>query len=148
MTVNATAAAYVASAAPRPLRCTPVARAMTASLCRVPSPGGSSSDAPMVLRSGDFGRFFCHVPRSMSPVGLVCLFRHVDDRSAPYRGRVPTPSAPDEPAAGGAAGATALEEGEPTGERAAARGARAELPAATLRRFHDKDPDALGEVYD
>jgi RNA polymerase sigma-70 factor (ECF subfamily) len=61
--------------------------------------------------------------------------------------RVPTSSAPDEPAGGGPAGATAVEEVDADAGDTRA-GARATLPPATLQRFRDKDPDALGEVYD
>jgi RNA polymerase sigma-70 factor (ECF subfamily) len=58
---------------------------------------------------------------------------------------VPTARGPDEHAGGDAAGATAIDEAE----RAPSRRARGdELPAATLQRFREKDPDALGEVYD
>jgi RNA polymerase sigma-70 factor (ECF subfamily) len=60
---------------------------------------------------------------------------------------VPTSSAPDEPAGGGPAGATAVEEVDADAGDTRA-GARATLPPATLQRFRDKDPDALGEVYD
>jgi RNA polymerase sigma-70 factor (ECF subfamily) len=60
---------------------------------------------------------------------------------------VPTARGPDERAGGEAAGATATDEGEPAA--APSRRARGdELPAATLQRFREKDPDALGEVYD
>ena len=60
---------------------------------------------------------------------------------------VPTVRGPDERAGGDAAGATVIDEGE----RSAAPSRRArgdELPAATLQRFREKDPDALGEVFD
>src|SRR5687767_2617136 len=60
---------------------------------------------------------------------------------------VPTSTAPDEPAGGGPAGATAVEEVDADAADVPA-GARATLPPATLQRFRDKDPDALGEVYD
>jgi RNA polymerase sigma-70 factor, ECF subfamily len=60
---------------------------------------------------------------------------------------VPTVRGPDERAGGEAAGATAIDEGEPaTTPSRRARGD--ELPAATLQRFREKDPDALGEVFD
>jgi RNA polymerase sigma-70 factor, ECF subfamily len=59
---------------------------------------------------------------------------------------VPTPSTPDEAAGDGPAGATTVEVG--ADDEATAVGGRASLPAATLQRFRDKDPEALGEVYD
>jgi RNA polymerase sigma-70 factor (ECF subfamily) len=60
---------------------------------------------------------------------------------------VGTGGAPDEPAGGGAAGETAVEEADGDAEAVAGVGYRP-LPADTLRRFRDKDPDALGQVYD
>jgi RNA polymerase sigma-70 factor (ECF subfamily) len=60
---------------------------------------------------------------------------------------VATAGAPDEPAGGGPAGVTAVEEADGDGERRSPAGHRM-LPADTLRRFRDKDPEALGEVYD
>jgi RNA polymerase sigma-70 factor (ECF subfamily) len=60
---------------------------------------------------------------------------------------VATAGARDEPAGGGRAAGSALEEAEPDAEKPAAGGHRP-LPAETLRRFRDKDPQALGEVYD
>jgi RNA polymerase sigma-70 factor (ECF subfamily) len=59
---------------------------------------------------------------------------------------VPTPSAPDESAGGGPAGTAVPEEG--AADAARAGGSRPELPAETLRRFRDKDPEALAAVYD
>lgn len=60
---------------------------------------------------------------------------------------VPTSTAPDEPAGGGPSGVTAVEE-EDAGPAVVRSGRPGALPAETLRRFRDKDPDALGEVFD
>jgi RNA polymerase sigma-70 factor (ECF subfamily) len=59
---------------------------------------------------------------------------------------VATAGAADEPA-GDASGSAAGDVGSTT-ERTPTGSARAGLPAATLQRFRDKDPDALAEVYD
>jgi RNA polymerase sigma-70 factor (ECF subfamily) len=59
---------------------------------------------------------------------------------------VPMSAAPDEPAGSGSAGATVVRDGDAPAT-VAAHG-RATLPPETLRRFRDKDPEALGEVYD
>jgi RNA polymerase sigma-70 factor (ECF subfamily) len=57
---------------------------------------------------------------------------------------VVTARVPDEPAGGGPP-ATDLEESPPEPRATVGRDV---LPGATLRRFRDKDPEALGEVYD
>ena len=80
----------------------------------------------------------------MSVCGCIRVLRHGAHRCATYRGRVVTARVPDEPAGGGPP-ATGLEESPPEPRAPAGRDV---LPGATLRRFRDKDPEALGEVYD